>query len=385
MKDSYSFDIDEAGLDKSYDAAPRRLHQDLRPARLPLRHRPGDGRRHGRVKSEEFLATAENGEDTYVRCDNCGYAANVEAVRVPAPVPVAASRAAGCRPPTSRTPPTRRPSTPWSTSSTRAHPARRTVRGRPDTLKNVVVMLVHPDGRREPLVVGVPGDREVDEKRLAAQVEPAVVEAVRGEVTSRHTRRWCGATSAPEALGDPERASATGIRYLVDPRVVEGTAWVTGRQPQRQARPGRPGRRARLHARRDDRGRRGQGRRPLPVVRPGRGLRGRARHRDGPHLPARHASTPRRWTSRCSTRTASCVTVVMGSYGVGVSRAVACVAEGNHDEFGLSGRGRSRPPTSTSSRPARTSGLRRGRDARSRAGGRRRDGVFDDRVGVSPG
>ena len=38
-------------------------------------------------------------------------------------------------------------------------------------------MLVHPDGTREPLAIGVPGDREIDEKRLGAQVEPAEVEA----------------------------------------------------------------------------------------------------------------------------------------------------------------------------------------------------------------
>ena len=42
-----------------------------------------------------------------------------------------------------------------------------------DTLKTVVVMLVHPDGTREPLAMGIPGDREVDEKRLGAQVDPA--------------------------------------------------------------------------------------------------------------------------------------------------------------------------------------------------------------------
>ncbi len=85
MKDSYSFDVDDAGLEASY-----------------LRHRDAYIRIFDRLgfdyvivaamsgamggsRSEEFLATAENGEDTYVRCTKCDYAANVEAVRVPVP------------------------------------------------------------------------------------------------------------------------------------------------------------------------------------------------------------------------------------------------------------------------------------------------------------
>ena len=85
MKDSYSFDIDDAGLQKSYD-----LHRE---AYIKIFDRLGFhyvivaamAGAMGGSKSEEFLATAENGEDTYVRCPNCGYAANVEAVRVPVP------------------------------------------------------------------------------------------------------------------------------------------------------------------------------------------------------------------------------------------------------------------------------------------------------------
>ena len=67
-----------------------------------------------------------------------------------------------------------------------------------DTLKNVVVMLVHPDGRREPLAIGVPGDREVDEKRLQAQVEPAEVDRVHRRRLHAASRRWPRATSAQE-------------------------------------------------------------------------------------------------------------------------------------------------------------------------------------------
>ena len=109
MKDSYSFDLDDAGLDKSYD-----LHRE---AYVRIFDRLGFhyvivaamAGAMGGSKSEEFLATAENGEDTYVRCANCGYAANVEAVRVP--TPDAVRRHLRCPPRTSRTPPTPRRST----------------------------------------------------------------------------------------------------------------------------------------------------------------------------------------------------------------------------------------------------------------------------------
>ena len=86
-------------------------------------------------------------------------------------------------------------------------------------------MLVHPDGTREPLAIGLPGDREVDLKRLEAQVAP-------GRGRGRSTEADFAANPAlvkgyigPRALGEESDA---GIRYLLDPRVVDGTRWVTG-------------------------------------------------------------------------------------------------------------------------------------------------------------
>ena len=178
MKDSYSFDIDDAGLDKSYQ-----LHRD---AYVRIFERLGFhyvivqamAGAMGGSKSEEFLATAENGEDTYVRCPSCGYAANVEAVQVAVPEPISYAALPAVHVEETPDSPTiatlvdrlnelyPRGDRPWSA---------------PDTLKTVVVMLVHPDGTREPLAMGIPGDREVDEKRLGAQVEPA-----RGRASSRY-------------------------------------------------------------------------------------------------------------------------------------------------------------------------------------------------------
>src|SRR4029453_8961035 len=117
----------------------------------------------------------ESGEDTFVRCPNCGYAANVEAVHIAAPEPLPVDGLAGAgvhAPPDTPTiatlvdllnfrPDLARPERSWTAA---------------DTLKNVVVMLRHPDGTREPLAIGVPGDRDVDIKRLEAGVVPAEVE-----------------------------------------------------------------------------------------------------------------------------------------------------------------------------------------------------------------
>ena len=102
-------------------------------------------------------------------------------------------------------------------------------------MKNVVVVLTHPDGERELLVVGIPGDRDIDMKRLEASVAPAEVDmASDGDFVGRPelVRGYIG----PQVLGpnfagrtpDAEGNCSGGVRYLVDPRIVEGTVWVTG-------------------------------------------------------------------------------------------------------------------------------------------------------------
>ena len=283
MKDSYSFDIDDAGLDASLRSAHRdayiRIFDRLGFDYVIVKATSGAM---GGSKSEEFLAKAAVGEDTYVRCTHCDYAANVEAVQVPAartPSPYDDAPAAHAE----QTPDTPtidtlvdhlnekypRDDRPWTAG---------------DTLKNVLVVLKHPDGTREPLAIGLPGDREVDQKRLEGQLEPTEVEPFgRGRVR-RSTPRWSRATSAPACWA---RRTRPAIRYLVDPRVVEGTRWVTGADVAGShvldLVAGRD-----FTARRHHRGRRGPRRRPLPAtVRRGRRARDRPRHRDGPHLPAR--------------------------------------------------------------------------------------------------
>ena len=297
MKDSYSFDIDEAGLDKSYQ-----LHRD---AYVRIFDRLGFhyvivqamAGAMGGSKSEEFLATAENGEDTYVRCTNCGYAANVEAVRVPVPDAVDASGVPAAH--VEDTPDTPTIDTlvahlesAFPRSDGRAWAAA-------DTLKNVLVMLVHPDGTREPLAIGLPGDREVDEKRLGAQVEPAD----RGGLRREGLR---GQPDPGQGLHRPRRARhREGVRHPLPARPAGQRGHRVGDR-RRRARPPRhrPRRRAATSP-------------PTAPSRPPRCATATPARRAGTGWSRRAASrwatssssarsTPRRSTSRCSTRTASC-------------------------------------------------------------------------------
>ena len=210
-------------------------------------------------------------------------------------------------------------------------------------------MLRHPDGTSEPLAIGVPGDREVDLKRLEAQVDAGRGGAVHRGATSPRTPRWSRATSAP-ACSAPSRPA--GIRYLLDPRVVDGTGLGHRRRRAGPARH-RPGRRPRLHRRRHHRGRRGPRRRPLPAC-AGTPLE-TARGIEMGHIFQLGRKYADALDLKVLDENGKLVTVTMGSYGVGVSRAVAAIAENTHDELGpdLAARGRARP-TCTWSSPART-------------------------------
>jgi prolyl-tRNA synthetase len=324
MKDSYSFDVDDAGLQAAYDmhrAAYIKIFNRLGFEYVIVRATSGAM---GGSASEEFLAAAEHGEDTYVRCVNCDYAANVEAVKVPAPPAIAYDGFPAAHVEDTPGTPTittlvdhlnatfPRPDRPWQAS---------------DTLKNVIVMLVQPGGRREPLAIGVPGDREIDEKRLGAQLEPAEIEAFDEADFARYPALAKG-YMGPGVLGEDAKS---GIRFLLDPRVVDGTVWVTGADT--------PGRHViGLVAGRDFAA---DGRIEAAEVRdgdecPNCGQRlETARGIEMAHIFQLGRKYAESLDLKVLDRNGKLVTVTMGSYGVGVSRAVAAVAEGSHDEFGL--------------------------------------------------
>ncbi len=219
MKDSYSFDLDDAGLQRSYD-----LHREAYIRifdRLGLKYRivSAVAGAMGGSHSEEFLAPCPIGEDTYVTCTNCDYAANVEAVRIRPPEPGDPDAHGPLRE-------VHTPNTPTIETLVAHLNSVDLGLGRPvtaaDTLKNVLVKVTPPGtDKTEVVAVGVPGDREVDVKRLEAALAPAAVAIFEGEDFEARpdlVRGYIG----PQGL--PER----GVRYLADPRVAVGTSWITG-------------------------------------------------------------------------------------------------------------------------------------------------------------
>ncbi|WP_244963135.1 proline--tRNA ligase [Nocardioides dongkuii] len=325
MKDSYSFDIDDAGLDESYqrhrDAYVRifdRLGFDYAIVKATSGAMGGS-------KSEEFLAKAAVGEDTYVRCTSCDYAANVEAVQVrpPSPVPYDDAPVAHAE---------KTPDTPTIQTLVDHLNAAYPRADRPwhagDTLKNVLVMLKHADGTREPVAIGVPGDREVDQKRLEGQLEPTEVEPFDETEFAKHPSLVKGYIG-PGALGEE---NASGIRYLVDPRVVEGTRWVTGADVDgshvldlvagRDFTP--DGTIEAAEVRDGD---------PCPAC--ADGVLETARGIEMGHIFQLGRLYAEALDLKVLDENGKLVTVTMGSYGIGCTRAVAAIAEGTLDESGL--------------------------------------------------
>ena len=323
MKDSYSFDIDDAGQAVSYQQ-----HRDAYIRifeRLGLRYVIVDAMSGamGGSASEEFLADSEVGEDTYVRSPG-GYAANVEAVVTPVPdsIPFDDAPAAHIE----DTPDTPTIETLVAVSNERFPLADRSWTAA-DTLKNLIVTLRLPDGTTEPLAIGLPGDREVDMKRLEAQVSPAEVEPFTEADFAKNGSLVKGYIG-PGVLGS---GNAAKIRYLLDPRIVPGTSWVTGAD--------QPGRHVfGLVAGRDFVGdgvieaaeiRAGD---PAPD---GSGPLSLARGIEMGHIFQLGRKYADALGLQVLDQNGKRVTVTMGSYGVGVSRAVAAVAENSHDDKGL--------------------------------------------------
>lgn len=319
MKDSYSFDVDDAGLKAAYHAhreAYQRMFDRLQVRYVIVSAVSGAM---GGSASEEFLAESPVGEDTFVRCLESGYAANVEAVITARPesrpvdgLPEAVVHDTGDTP-------TIATLVEWANGADLG----RTVTAA-DTLKNVMLEVHHPGGERELLGIGVPGDREVDEKRLAAALEPAEYKMLDDGDFAKYPFLVKGYIG-PKALRDNE------IRYLVDPRVVDGTSWITGAdQPGKHV--------VGLVAGRDFTA---DGTIEAAEVRDGDPSPDGA----GPLVSARGIEIAhifqlgRKYTDAFTAdvlgEDGKPVRLTMGSYGVGVSRLVAVIAEQHHDELGL--------------------------------------------------
>jgi prolyl-tRNA synthetase len=340
MKDSYSFTVDDAGLERAYQdhrAAYLRIFARLGLEVVPVRATAGAM---GGSASEEFLHPSPIGEDTFVESDG-GYRANVEAVTTVAPAEVDASGA----------PAAEVKDTPESTTiaalvevSNQLAPREQGEWTAADTLKCVVVTAVLDGDERRPFVVAVPGDRDVDLKRLESGVgdllgatgEPTLEAATEEDLKKLPSfvkgyigpARVAADGTATQFLGGE---SESGVPFFVDPRIASGTAWITGANEPQQHVFG-------LVAGRDFTW---DGIVEATAVRDG----DPAPDGSGP-LRARRGiemghifQLGRRYAEALDLKVldenGKQVVVTMGSYGIGVTRAIAALAESNHDDKGL--------------------------------------------------
>ncbi|WP_330259824.1 proline--tRNA ligase [Streptomyces murinus] len=305
MKDSYSFDTADEGLAEAY-ARHREAYQRIF-ARLGLDYRivAATAGAMGGSKSEEFLAPAEAGEDTFADCPNCDFAANTEAINY------ALQPVDGSAVPALEEIPT--PATPTIETLAASLGVQAS-----DTLKN---LLVKVDG--EIVAVGVPGDREVDLGKVEEHFAPATVEMVtEADFADRPdlVRGYVG----PQGLGEK-------VKYIADPRVAPGTAWITGAN------------KADTHAKNVVAGRDFEVDEYVDVVvvqegdpcpKCGTGLKLDRAIEIG-HI----FQLGRKYADALKLdvlgQNGKPVRVTMGSYGIGVSRAVAALAEQTADDQGL--------------------------------------------------
>ncbi|KUM82745.1 MULTISPECIES: proline--tRNA ligase [Streptomyces] len=305
MKDSYSFDTEDEGLAQSY-ALHRQAYQRVFE-RLGLDYRicAATAGAMGGSKSEEFLAPAEAGEDTFADCPNCDFAANTEAITYELKPVDGTSVPALEEIPTPDTP---------TIETLAAHLGVEAA----DTLKN---LLVKVDG--EIVAVGVPGDREVDLGKVEAHFAPAAVELVTAEdFVGRPdlVRGYVG----PQGRGEK-------VRYIADPRVAPGTSWITGANKEH------------THAKNVVAGRDFEVDEYVDVVvvqegdpcpKCGTGLKLDRAIEIG-HI----FQLGRKYADALKLdvlgQHGKPVRVTMGSYGIGVSRAVAALAEQSADDKGL--------------------------------------------------
>jgi prolyl-tRNA synthetase len=313
MKDSYSFDIDDSGLDLSYNK-----HRDAYVKtfdRLGLKYNivKAVSGAMGGSKSEEFLAPCTTGEDTYVLCPKCGFAANVEAM-VTKVDPVDASATPALEELDT-------PNTPTIDSLVDVLNERfgGGLTGA-STLKNVMLMA---DGKA--ISVLVPGDREVDLKRFQENL---------GGIHELRTFEEPDFAKFPGLVKGyigPQNAQALGITVYADPRVAPGTTWVTGANKKDR------------HARNVVNGRDFT---PDAYVEAAEVRAGDACPECATEIVIDRAieighifQLGRKYAQALSLtvldQNGKSQVVTMGSYGIGVTRAVAAIAEQTYDEIGL--------------------------------------------------
>ena len=329
MKDAYSFDVTDEGLRAAYQSqrdAYERIFTRLGVEYVIVK---ADAGAMGGSASEEFLSPSPIGEDTFVRSAG-GYAANVEAVKTVAPEAKSIDGLPAAKVHPSPNTPTIATLVDLANAQVPREDGRKWTAA--DTLKNVVLALTSPEGKRSLVVVGVPGDRDVDAKRAEAAFSPNEVEAANEEDFERNpelVKGYIGPVKNAKAVLGLEGTSK--IRYLLDPRVVDGTAWITGANENEK------------HVFDLVKGRdfSADGVVDIADVRAG----DPAPDGSGPLELARGIEIGhvfqlgRKYAEALGLQVldenGKLVTVTMGSYGIGVTRLVAVLAEANRDDKGL--------------------------------------------------
>ena len=313
MKDSYSFDLDDAGLAVSYDKHRAAYEKTFKRLGMNFNIVSAVSGAMGGSRSEEFLAPCPTGEDTYVLCEKCGYAANVEAMvtkvagysgDAPAAMDIFDS-----------------PNTPTIDSLVDllnatfgpGHTAS-------DTLKNVLLVA---DGKA--ISVLVPGDREVDLKRLQANL-PGVQELRLFEDAD-----FAKHPGLVKGYVGPQDAKKLGITLYADPRVVIGSHWITGaNQRDKHVRFVTNGRDFEVDAFIESAEVKAGDLCPecaTPVI--------IDRAIEIGHIFQLGRKYAEALDLTVLDKDGKSKVVTMGSYGIGVSRAVAAIAEQTYDEMGL--------------------------------------------------
>lgn len=328
MKDAYSFDLTDEGLEASYQA--QRAAYERIFARLGLEYVivKADAGAMGGSKSEEFLLPIDIGEDTFVRSAG-GYVANVEAYVTP--VPDALPIEGNPEPLVYDSPNTPTIDT-LVAHTNEVLPREDRAWEAKDTLKNVVLAVTNLEGEREIVVIGIPGDRDADPKRLEIAFPGCEVEPATEDDFKKHpllVPGYIGPVKNGEKVLGAE--GTTGIRYLLDPRIVPGTSWVTGANEHEKHV-------AHLVAGRDFTA---DGVADIATVRDG----DPAPDGSGPIESARGMEIGhvfqlgRKYAEALGLKVldenGKLQTVTMGSYGIGVTRILAVLADLNHDDRGL--------------------------------------------------
>ena len=304
MKDAYTFDRDQEGLDRSYRTMYDAYERIFARCGLDVVVVEADPGQIGGGVNHEFMARASVGEDLFVECENGDYLADTEAARPGVPEPAGA--------PTEDLTVIDTPDTPTIESLAAFLGV--------DASRTLKCVLFDVGGRTTAVLV--PGDREVSVNKLEKSVFPAIVRPLTDDDFA--ARELVKGYVGPQGLGKD-------VEFVADDTVRGGRDWITGsNESDRHVRGANPGRDFRVDRWEDVVEFREGDRCPIDggELRIGRSIVVGHIYQLGTKYSAPLDAS---YVGENGERHH----YVMGSYGVGISRIVAAAAEQFHDDAGL--------------------------------------------------